>query len=83
MIIVTNGIETLTFDEVPKVFNFSKLEYNLIGCTLYLNNHFISKVLVNNTCHIVDNLPNTHQLSYFSSQKKFWKITNIFYQYKN
>ncbi len=83
MIIVANKINDLVFDEIPKILNFSKTEFTLIGCTLYQNNHFISKVLIQNTCHVVDNLSNTHPLSFFNNSCNFWRITNLFYQYKN
>ncbi len=80
---VNNQPIMITFDDIPKILKFFKTNYTLIGCTLYLNNHFISKVLIQNTCHVVDNLPNTHQLSFYLNSSKFWKITNLFYEYKD
>jgi len=73
MIIVPNTIENLIFEELPKTLNFSKKDFELIGCTLYLNHHFICKIFIENICHVVDNLSHTDTLSFFLIQGSFGK----------
>lgn len=65
-------------NDIPKELNCFEFTYNLVGYTLFSNNHFIAKVLVNNNFCTVDNL--------FYAGKTFdkdnWKIQNIFYKLK-